>query len=424
MNNPIVENLRGQIQDYRTAEYFKEVLSCYYGGNLRSAVVMLYATVICDLLYKLEQLTSEFGDNGAQKILDDLESRWDANPRNPDWETDLPKQCFEAHKILDAASYSNFDALQKLRHLCAHPALKGNKELYQPTGEMVLGHIVNMLKEVLTRPALMNKDFVNIFLEDIATVQDQMVTIDQLSRYLKARYFNKYDDVPLFYTLFKSLWKLVFSLRNEQCDENRDVNFRALQILADIYGNQFMERFEKENSVFAKNLNADDDDLLRLYIEFVNIYINFYTKMPEDMRLKLEAVISGSEDFKALAIFLSNNPLEHIRKSSPQRRSTITYLSDYLRDNVSAAESLDYNINVYGDSRSFDQADWRYDNLILPYLKEFTIEQLKRIMRYTCDNGQIFARRRADTANRTIKNRVNQLDENFSFAEYQYFNRI
>ena len=79
---------------------------------------------------------------------------------------------------------------------------------------------------------------------------------------------------------------------------------------------------------------------------------------------------------------------------------------------------------MYGDSRSFDQADWRYDNLILPYLKEFTIEQLKRIMRYTCDNGQIYARRRADTANRTIKNRVNQLDENFSFAEYQYFNKI
>ena len=50
MNNPIVEKLKGQIQEYRTAEHFKEVLSCYYSGNLRSAVVIIYATVICDMI--------------------------------------------------------------------------------------------------------------------------------------------------------------------------------------------------------------------------------------------------------------------------------------------------------------------------------------------------------------------------------------
>jgi hypothetical protein len=32
MNNLIVEKLKGQIQEYRTAEHFKEVLSCYYSG--------------------------------------------------------------------------------------------------------------------------------------------------------------------------------------------------------------------------------------------------------------------------------------------------------------------------------------------------------------------------------------------------------
>ena len=68
MNNPVIERLQANIQDKRTAEYFSEVLSCYYSGNLRSAVVMLYATVICDLIYKLEELKDIYSDDGAKQI--------------------------------------------------------------------------------------------------------------------------------------------------------------------------------------------------------------------------------------------------------------------------------------------------------------------------------------------------------------------
>lgn len=75
MNNPIIEKLQSQIQDSRTAEYFGEVLSCYYSGNLRSAIVMLYSTVICDLVYKLDELKNVYGDNGATQILQELEER-------------------------------------------------------------------------------------------------------------------------------------------------------------------------------------------------------------------------------------------------------------------------------------------------------------------------------------------------------------
>ena len=216
MNNPIVENLKIQIQDYRTTTYFNEVLSCYYSGNLRSAVVMLYSTVICDLIYKLEQLSSEYNDNGAQQILVELEAQWASNPTSPDWESALPKKCLAAHKILDSASCSNFESLQKLRHLCAHPAMKGNRELYQPSNEMVLGHIMSMLNEILTRPVLMSKEFIDYFLEDIADVKEQMVSLPNLNRYLKSRYFDKYTDAKLYYSLFKSLWKLVFFLSNDK----------------------------------------------------------------------------------------------------------------------------------------------------------------------------------------------------------------
>ena len=424
MNNPIVEKLKGQIQEYRTTEHFKEVLSCYYSGNLRSAVVMLYATVICDMIYKLEKLSSEFNDTRAQQILDEVEAHWEQNPTSPDWETSLPKKCWDAHKILDEACHSNFESLQKLRHLCAHPAMKGNRELYQPSSEIVLGHIVNMLREILTRPALNSKDFIEVFLDDLATVKDQMVTIDNLKRYLKARYFDKYEDVTLFYSLFKSLWKLVFYLSNEECDDNRVVNYDALMIMGDEFGAHFIDRFDKDSGFFAKHVAIDNDDLLRLFIKYVNIHIEFYDHLPEDGRIRIMTSINSSEDLKALAIFHAVNPLDHIRKSKPQKGNTILYLSDYLRDNVSQAESLDFNIERYGDSRSFDQADWRYDNLIGPFLKDFTLEQWKRILQYTNNNGQIYERRKADMTYRAMKSVILSKDEDFDFAPYTNFRTV
>lgn len=74
MNNPLLDKLKAQIQDQRTADYFSEVLSCFYSGNLRSAVVMLYATVICDLIFKLDDLVNIYGDKGAEKILNELKA--------------------------------------------------------------------------------------------------------------------------------------------------------------------------------------------------------------------------------------------------------------------------------------------------------------------------------------------------------------
>lgn len=127
MNNPIIEKLQASIQDKRTAEYFSEVLSCYYSGNLRSAVVMLYATVICDLIYKLEELKDIYNDDGAKQILEDLENRQKSNPKSTDWEKDIPEKCKDGNKILTMADYSNFCSLQQLRHLCAHPVLGGGK---------------------------------------------------------------------------------------------------------------------------------------------------------------------------------------------------------------------------------------------------------------------------------------------------------
>lgn len=44
------------IYSSKTRNYFKEVISSYNNENFRSAIVMLYSTVISDLIIKLQDL--------------------------------------------------------------------------------------------------------------------------------------------------------------------------------------------------------------------------------------------------------------------------------------------------------------------------------------------------------------------------------
>lgn len=254
MNNPSIDHLRSQIQDHRTKEYFDEVLSCYYSGNYRSAVVMLYATVICDLVYKLEELESVYNDAGAAQILTTIKGMQTANPTSADWENKLPELCRDAQKVIGIPEYNNIDALHKLRHLCAHPVLTGKQELYRPNTETMLSHLVNMLEGVLTKAAFQTSKLFEMFLDDLDSSKTILVDDTKLKSYILAKYLNKMNSDDTEYSFFKSLWKLVFKLDNQQCQENRDINFKALMILAERHKEMFADRIAKERAYFGKNV--------------------------------------------------------------------------------------------------------------------------------------------------------------------------
>jgi hypothetical protein len=48
-------------------EYFREIVSSYDNGNYRSAMVMLYSTIVCDLLLKLKELADVFQTRRQKK---------------------------------------------------------------------------------------------------------------------------------------------------------------------------------------------------------------------------------------------------------------------------------------------------------------------------------------------------------------------
>lgn len=251
MSNPIIEKLQNNIQDLRTAEYFSEVLSCYYSGNLRSAVVMLYATVICDLVYKLEELKDIYNNDGAKQILEHIETEQAANPKSTDWEKKFPEECMKSHKILTSADYNNFCALQQLRHLCAHPVLNEGRKLYKPNCDIVLGHIRNMLEGIFIKPAFQIKELFNIFINDIANIKDILLD-KQFEHYVITKYLDKFNNPELEYHIFKNLWKFVFKLTDDDCNRNRNANIRVIELLIKRHNDIILSQFEKDRDFLLK----------------------------------------------------------------------------------------------------------------------------------------------------------------------------
>lgn len=423
MNNPIIEKLQASIQDKRTAEYFGEVLSCYYSGNLRSAVVMLYATVICDLIYKLEELKDIYNDDGAKQILEDLENRQKSNPKSTDWEKDIPEKCKDGNKILTMADYSNFCSLQQLRHLCAHPVLGEKKELYRPNSDIVLGHIRNMLEGVFIKPAFQTKALFKMFVEDIANVKDILVKHEDIKKYIENKYLDKFDDIELEYYLFKNLWKFVFKLTNDDCETNRTINYQVLLILTERHQDIILEKFENAKEYFSRNVDENNAKLLVRLIKFFNIYPKFFDKLTEDKRIQINGIIDTDSryDFKALSIFKEENIVDYIFNAPFVLHKTGIYLFKFLYKKVDKQTAFDYGIHLYSTSSSFDEADLRFEKFIQPFIKNLSLEQLKQIIEFANTNAQLYGRWRAVQSNRIIRDRILSLENSFDFSPYPNF---
>jgi len=423
MNNPIIEKLRGSIQDPRTAEYFSEVLSCYYSGNLRSAVVMLYATTICDLVYKLEDLKDIYNDNGAKSILDKLEKQQQENPKNTDWEKEIPEKCKELNKILTTADYSNFCSLQQLRHLCAHPVLSEQKELYKPNADIVLGHIRNMLEGVFIKPAFRTKELLNMFVKDIANIKDILVDNKQFEQYVNSKYFDKFNSEELEYSIFKSLWKFVFKLDNEQCNDNRKVNLHTLFILLSRHNDFIRSKFEADKEYFAKNTDVNTRKLFVPLIKIFNEYPTLFEVLPEAKKIEIRGIIDNDteREYKSISLFLHDDMVKSVFGSSYHIHSNVMYVVGFVKRKIGIQDALSLKVKLYGESYSYDEADELFNCLIDPSLKDFSLEQLKQLVEYSNYNSQIYDRRKASSASRSIRDALLKKDPHFDFSQYPHF---
>lgn len=380
------------IYDKRTKEYFQEVLSSYIQGNYRSALVVLWTVAVSDLIFKLQELSEIYEDSKAENILNKIKEIQDKNPKNSQWERELI-ELIEQSKYFDTYVITQLKNLQNERHLAAHPVIKKDKlELYQPNKETVRAYIRNILENLLTKPPLLKKEIFSKLLEDLSEKKDLFANKEELEKYLIKKYLNKMPTSIKKY-IFKHLWKIVFSLNDEKAKENRIINFQTLSILYSTNKELLLDFLCEECNYFSKKISENlEDELILLLITFFWFYFPEIERclFDEEKKLIINA-IKKDEKLYGVAYFIFNNPKEYIGfiKKKIIEENNENYFNVFInslkisedlikfaKDNDVINDLIEVYLHLFSRSKSYDEADKRFNNLIKPILEYINKDQL------------------------------------------------
>ena len=411
----------------KTQEYFNEVVSSYTNGNYRSAVVMLYSVVICDLLFKLQELKDMYNDTIAVEILSQIEKC-----RNPEdnksksrWEKELVDIIYKRTELIDSETYTNINHLYDHRNFSAHPALNDNYELVSPSKETTIAHIKNMLDNILIKPPIFIKNVVDLITEDLSEkrsiYQDQP---EKLRDYLSRKYFDRMSE-SMKKNTFRSFWKLCFCLpEDENCMKNIAINRRVLECLADITQN--LLDYMKTDSLFART-SLDNNCILQLCILLAR-YPNMYTVISEDTKLQIGDLIKRNTTAQIISWFCSPDKKTHIQSMIDNTNfgsiseDTIEFVTSHYLEEGILPSLVDYLIEYFSDSSSFDVANNRYNYAIKPYLSILSRDQFIRVINAVNSNHQIYGRNASKDSNTEIVIAAKDvLGSDFGYSSYSNF---
>ena len=418
MNSPHIDSLVEQIQNSRTKEYFKEVLSSFYSGNYRSAIVMLYTCVICDLVYKLTEMKEHYNDKTSEDILETINRKQEQNPKSPEWEKVLIEEMYKKHRIIEIPEYTNIESLQHHRNLCAHPILKDGAELYCPNGFTVQAHIINMLEGVLSKSSMISTKLFENFIEDISKVKDILIIDTEFSNYITSKYLNKINNLEIEYTFFKALWKFVFKLDNEDCENNRHINYKALKIILNRHKSEFIKRIDSDKVYFGQCVNLDNTCGIEYLIYLMNEVPKIYKSLPNENKVALTAYVDTQIELKQIALFNLPDVKKHVFNIGSATHKVVQYLHSYLLNSYSVETARQFNIYQFSNSHNFNCADFRFEKYINPYIDSFTLEELKMIIKGINSNSQIYLRNQAKPTNAIIVNKIKELEPEFELVLY------
>lgn len=428
MKNYELESLKDQIHFGKTQDYFEEVMMAYQIGAYRSAVVMLWSVAVSDVIYKLQYLVDLYNDSAAHDILESVRNIQNEDARSSSWELGVIDQVFSNTKLIDSAEYENLRYLQKQRHLCAHPVLKDNLDLHTPNKETVRALIRNTLEGLLSKPPFYTSKVISEILEDLSEAKDALNTHAKTKRYIESRYLNRMPTEVEF-ALFRTLWKLTFKLDNDDCEKNRSTNLSVIRVLTERHRSQIGVVISSDRDYYSNVAGSGQPlDYLTYYL---SVNDAFYELLSEDAKLKIQHASENTEIGKTCGWYTRGNLDNHFNyllewieseaypKFSETQWRTVLQLSDSEEWETKFAMLVSA---YYVASGSFDAADSRFTQCVLPNLKYFNEESAMFFLDKVETNNQVYWRSRAYSDHKKVKESfLSFLPADFNFESYPHF---
>ena len=330
--------------------------------------------------------------------------------------------------LLDTLEYENLRYLQKQRHLSAHPVLNKERELHSPNKETVRSLLRNTLEDLLVKPPFYTQHIMKEILVDLAESSSVLNTREKVKKYVVSRYLGRTtESVEL--NIFRSVWKIVFKLENDECNENRLINLNLIEVLASRNSAKLVEEINGDKDFYSNIASAGEP--LSYLIYFLSKQSDLYPILNEDARLKIQHCIESDAVGRTMGWFIKDNLNSHADDIETWVRgedhptfkpSQFDALLD-MADSDEWQEKFCKIVSVYyGCSSSYDQADSRFQSAIPKYIELFNREALMFLASQIEGNSQCYVRAQARHDYTVIKERIDAVfvDE-FQYQDYPRF---
>ncbi len=415
-----IEDLIEKIYEPKTKDLFKEVYKTYTQEQYRATVVMLWTVVVCDLVYKLQDLRDIYNDKTAISILDDISKQQAKDPKNPAWETSLLKQVREKTKFIDQIEKEALEYLQKNRNLCAHPIITSDNILFKPSKEMTRALMRTALEAILLKTPLLSKEYKIMILEDFENKKEIFEFWDEnAERYFENRYLN-HLNIEQILSLFKLLWKVVFLPKDERENNNLMININLLEHIFSKYPNECINFMRKSIDYFSY-----DNTNINVSYQF-DLFIIKYSGLYEILSEQTKSIFKSSRRNFAKTIplyfiteFSIKEYMELLTDTFKNRKEVVSTTDMFipliqLQSQAKSCEEMDafYNLCVdwYTNSWTYDEANLLFNLTIRQRYKKFNIDKIIKFIKQSSKNSQTFNRNRANEDHKLIVQRFIELN--------------
>lgn len=415
-----------KILNKNSREYFREVVSSYDNSNYRAAVVMLYSVSVCDVLYKLKDLSELYGDAKAERLLRKYEGHRSGDDKSSSksrWEYELLSDAKDAG-LIDSVLFREMETVYSYRNLSAHPILDQNFELCSPTKELTIALILDIYNRLLSQPPLYISRIIDSLSEDLAKRKSILLADSKLlSSSIMDKYLSHLNEKYII-QVFKAFWKFCFILENDECNENRIINLEVMRLILNTNKEIIISAIRNDSIHYCCALN---DDCISSLVILVSEYPGLYKVLREEEKTTIISFISREIKFRTISWFLYDSIGSFIEDLKQNQICTvedyfITRIVEFFEHNGNINLLYDYFLFCYALSFSFDSAKVRWAKLISPILERLSKTQLAQLVEITNNNSQIYNSFHSSYANNRIVKALHSLGPlDIDLSEYRHF---
>lgn len=384
-----LDELIQKVRNDHSKNYLNEAIASYRTGAYRASLITTWIAVCVDIIEKIRELS--IGEDAAAKK---IEQRLNAiKPNDPssmlEFERDLLDLACDELELISAIEKSHLERLKNDRNICAHPTFSEDGNQFSPHAELSLSYIVQAANYLLMHPPVKGKvviarlfELINepSFPEDEEKAFTLLASENNLGRVRESSVRN------LSIILLKRVFKDEAGISPELLNRISS----SLGAISRLYPVTYLEVVE---SKLGQMLAEATDKQLKRVFPFLILRNDIWNKIDSAEKIRIDGLI-GSMSAEELVNYklarLSEINFDIKEKFIGVANSLESSDLSKLMSDLPSILLKEQAISLFSDSRSFDAAEFRGINMILPLCDKLEEADMKSIFSGALNNTGSF----------------------------------